>query len=310
MLSDKKIVITGGAGFIGCNLAKELSTNNEVIIVDNLTTGKFENISNLDVNFQKISINDLELLNATFKNADFVFHQAAIPSVPRSIQDPLSTNFANIDGTLKVLLAARDNSVQKVILASSSSVYGNTPFLPKVETMCPNPLSPYATTKLTLEFYAKQFFNIYNLSTTCLRYFNVYGPFQDPTSVYTGVISKFFTNALNNKPLIIFGDGEQSRDFTFIDDVVQANLKTCLSTKANGEVINIACGSKITINRLANEIINVTDSSSDIIYEKARNGDIEHSLADIFKAKELIDYKPVYTLKEGLEKTYNWFISS
>ena len=310
-MKNKKVVITGGCGFIGSNLAEELSKNNEVIIIDDLSTGKITNIKDLlkkeNVKFIEGSITDLNLLQDIFKDVDYVFHQAAIPSVPRSIKDPLSTNNANINGTLNVLIAARDNSVKKVIYACSSSVYGDTPTLPKKESMTPTPLSPYAITKLIGEYYCKVFNSIYNLPTVSLRYFNVYGPRQDPSSEYAAVIPKFIKRVLNNEPPIIYGDGEQTRDFTFVKDVVRANVLAAESSKTGA--FNIGSGKRVTINNLAKMIINLV-GKDDLkpIHDKPRQGDVKHSLADISLAKENIDYEPEYDLHKGLEETIKWYL--
>jgi UDP-glucose 4-epimerase len=307
ILKDFSIVVTGGAGFIGSHLCEDLSKNNRVILIDNLLTGKKENVKDLEVQFLEGSVTDLPFLQRSFKDIDFVFHQAALPSVIRSVHDPITSNFHNITGTLNILLAARDRGVKTVVVASSSSVYGDTPTLPKVESMPPNPLSPYATTKLTAEYYAKQFYQLYGLQTVSLRYFNVFGPKQDPASPYTGVITKFFQAALTDKPLIIFGDGEQSRDFTYVKDVVQANIRAALSERAHGEIINIAKGSRISINELGRLIIEITHSGSELVYSDPRPGDVRHSLADIQKAKDLLGYVPEYSLIDGLKETYKWF---
>ena len=232
-MEGKNIVVTGGAGFIGSNLVRSLTKGNKVIIIDDLSTGKLENIRDLIDNqsiiFIEESITDLNLLNKTFKNVDYVFHQAAVPSVPKSLKDPIKSNYANVNSTLNVLVAARDNKVNKVIFASSSSVYGDTPNLPKREDMTPRPLSPYAVGKISSEYYCMVFSKIYNLPTICLRYFNVYGRRQDPSSNYAAVIPNFINKILNNKPLIIFGDGKQTRDFTYIEDVINANILAATS---------------------------------------------------------------------------------
>mgnify|MGYP000394964556 CR=1 FL=1 len=227
-MKNKKVIVTGGAGFIGSHLAEELAESNEVVVIDNLCTGKLENIKHLIDNekivFKKGDIRDLVFLRREFEGADYVFHQAALPSVPRSIEDPALTNGVNVNGTLNVLIAAKDCEVKKIVYASSSSIYGDTPILPKKEGMLPNPLSPYAVSKLTGEYYCKAFSVVYGLKTVCLRYFNVYGPRQDPTSQYAAVIPRFITRILDNKPPIIYGDGRQTRDFTYVKDVAIANI--------------------------------------------------------------------------------------
>ena len=301
----KKAAVTGGAGFIGSHLAEELARHDYyVTIIDDLSTGKMENLQNLinneNVQFIQSSITDLALLQKFFQGVDYVFHQAAIPSVPRSIENPFASHEANITGTLGVLLAARDNGVKKVIYASSSSVYGDTPTLPKREDMLPNPQSPYAITKLTSEYYCHVFHQVYALPTACLRYFNVYGPRQDPASQYAAVIPRFIQMVYRGSPLIIFDDGEQTRDFTFIKDVVGANILAA-ETDATG-TFNIGRGESISINRLAELIIRLTGNNVEPVHEKARPGDIKHSLADISRAKTF-GYAPGYNLKEGLTET-------
>jgi UDP-glucose 4-epimerase len=304
-----RIVITGGAGFIGSNLTRALSEHNEVVVIDDLSTGYLKNIQEL-INANKIklvrgSIIDIELLQNIFKDVDFVFHQAAIPSVPRSIKNPRRSNDININGTLNVLIAAKDNCVKKVVYASSSSVYGDTPTLPKKEDMNPCPLSPYAVSKLAGEYYCQVFTNVYKLSTISIRYFNVYGPRQDPSSEYVAVIPKFFSKVLNGKSPVIYGDGKQSRDFTFIKDVVCANILAAKS-KATG-VFNIAGGRRISINNLAKSIMKICGKQLETIHDEPRSGDIKHSLADISKAKEKLGYKPKFDLIKGLEETVKWF---
>lgn len=306
-LKNKNIVVTGGAGFIGSNLAEYLSKDNNVYIIDNLLTSKESNLAGFPATFYNHSITDLEFLEEKLSDMDLVFHQAALPSVPRSIKDPIASNLNNIEGTLKILLASYHQKVKKVVAISSSSVYGDTPTLPKEESMPSNPLSPYAITKLTSELYTKQFYTLYNLPTVSLRYFNIFGPKQNPKSQYTGVISKFFMSALNDEPLIILGDGEQSRDFTYVMDAIQANIKAVLSDKADGMVLNIAKGVRTTINELAQIIIDISGSNSIIKHDKPRTGDIRHSLADISRAKQLIGYDPKFTLRDGLKLTYEWF---
>jgi len=304
-----RIVITGGAGFIGSNLATELSKEkeSEVIIVDDLSTGRVSNLEkiNKNINLVRGSITDLQLLKGIFKDVDYVFHQAAIPSVPRSIKDPIASNNANVNGTLNVLVAAKDCNVKKVIYASSSSVYGDTPELPKREDMVPNPLSPYAVTKLLGEYYCKVFNEVYGLKTISLRYFNVYGPRQDPYSDYAAVIPRFINRVLENKPPVIYGDGEQTRDFTFVKDVVRANIQA-MKSDANG-VYNIASGNRISINELANVIMKLMGRNLKPIHEAPREGDIRHSLGDISSAKKTLSYEPQYSVEEGLRRTIKWF---
>jgi len=307
-MNNKRVAITGGAGFIGSNLACELATDNTVIIVDDLSTGRIENIAGLiakeNVTLMQGSILDLHLLTEVFNGIDFVFHQAAIPSVPRSIEDPLSANEVNITGTLNVLIAAKDNNVKKVIFASSSSVYGNTSTLPKVEDMTPNPQSPYALTKLVGEYYCQIFHEIYHLPTICLRYFNIYGPRQDPNSQYAAVIPRFIFMASQSKSPTIYGDGRQTRDFTFIRDAIQANI---VAAKSNATgIFNVGTGSNTCINRLAEAIITIMGKDLRPIYQNARAGDIRNSLADISRAKA-IGYEPRHSLEDGLGETIRRF---
>jgi UDP-glucose 4-epimerase len=302
-----RIVITGGAGFVGSNLSAEFSkeTDNELIIVDDLSTGKMRNIAGLNITFINGSVTDLDLLRGIFKDVDYVFHQAAIPSVPRSIKDPIASNNANITGTLNVLVAAKENNVKKVVYASSSSVYGDTLELPKREDMTPNPLSPYAVTKLVGEYYCNVFRAVYGLKTVSLRYFNVYGPGQDPYSDYAAVIPRFITSVLDNKPPVIYGDGAQTRDFTAIKDVVRANILAARSD-ATG-VYNIANGSRISINELATMIMKITGKNVEPVHDAPRGGDVRHSLGDISKAKRDFGYVPGCSLEEGLRGTIAWF---
>jgi len=303
-MKDKRVVVTGGAGFIGSNLAEELATSNNVIIIDDLSTGRKENTASLlnkdNVKFIQGSILDAKLLQKFFRGIDFVFHLAALPSVPRSVQDPLTTNEVNITGTLNVLIAARDNTVKKVVYASSSSVYGDTPTLPKREDMLPNPQSPYALTKLVGEHYCRIFHQIYRLPTICLRYFNVYGPRQNPDSQYAAVIPRFIARVLRGNPPIIYGDGEQTRDFTYVKDVIQANM-IAAQYDATG-IFNIGRGEGNSINKLAETIINVMEKDLQPVYEPPLPGDIEHSLADISKAKKM-GYSPEFSLEIGLKET-------
>lgn len=300
-----KVVVTGGAGFIGSNLAEELSKKHQVIVLDDLSTGREINIKGLDVEFVKGSITDLSLLNRVFTGVDYVFHEAALPSVQRSVENPLATNEVNIGGTLNVLMAARDQGVKKVMFASSSSVYGDTPTLPKRESMTPAPMSPYAVTKLTGEHYFEVFSSLYGLKMTCLRYFNVFGPRQDPKSQYAAVIPNFITKILNDQSPIIHGDGEQTRDFTFIRDVVHANI---LAMESSSEgVFNIACERRVSLNVLADQIMEIIGERREPIYDAARSGDVRDSLADYALAREHLNYEPGFTLLQGLEETIQWF---
>ena len=308
-MDDAKIVVTGGAGFIGSNLARELSDNNTVIVIDDLSTGKYNNIIYLKKSkkfkFLKGTITDLIFLKKNFKDVDYVFHQAAIPSVPRSIKNPLNTNDTNINGTLNVLIASQENNVKKLVYASSSSAYGNTPILPKKETMIPQPLSPYAVSKLSGEYYCKAFTEVYGLPTASLRYFNVYGPRQNPKGEYAAVIPRFITRILRNENPIIFGDGEQTRDFTYINDVISANILAA-ENKQTG-IFNIGSGRNISINLLAKTIMEICEKRVDLEYKEPVLGDVRDSLADVSKANKKLGYKPKFDLKKGLEETIKWF---
>ena len=309
-MKKKKVIVTGGAGFIGSNLAEELARRgHQVVIIDNLSTGNLENIQPVlpvgQVDFIEGSITNLPLMQKAFSGADYVFHQAALPSVPRSIEDPETTDSVNITGTLNVLIAARDNAVKKLVFSSSSSVYGDTPTLPKTEDMPPNPLSPYAVTKITGEYYCQVFTRIYNLKTVCLRYFNVYGPRQDPKSAYAAVIPLFINAVLSGKSPVIFGDGEQTRDFTFVKDVVEANIQAAESEVTG--VFNLGNSQRITISQLTKLIIDITKNNNvKPVYKDPRPGDIVHSLADTSKAKAF-GYNPRYSLEQGLKETINSF---
>ena len=300
-------MITGGGGFIGSNLAETLSKNNNVTIIDNLSTSRKSNIEELDVEFVEGSVTDLGLLQKNCIGKDYVFHMAALPSVPRSIKEPKLVNEVNITGTLNVLIAAKETKVKKVVYASSSSVYGDTPTLPKVESMPPNPLSPYAVSKLTGEYYCKVFYKVYVFPTTSLRFFNVYGPKQDPKSEYAAVIPRFIQRLSDNKPPIIFGDGEQTRDFTYVGDAIRGTIQAAEADKANGEVVNIATGRRITINELTRKIGSLMGSEIESVHGKPRDGDIHHSLSDISKAKSLLGYEPRYRIDEGLAEAINYF---
>jgi UDP-glucose 4-epimerase len=303
-------VVTGGAGFIGSHITEYLVHNgHDVTIIDNLSTGKRDNIRHLldtpHAHFVQGSITSLNLLKDAFKHADGIFHQVAIPSVPRSIQDPVATNDANVTGTLNVLIAARDGGVRKVVYASSSSVYGDTLTLPKEESMTPNPKSPYAVSKLAGEYYCRVFSEIYGIKTVTLRYFNVFGPRQDPDSEYASVIPKFITKILNHQSPVIFGDGKQTRDFSYVKDVVQANIRA-MESNAQG-VFNVAYGERIDLTTLANTIMDITGITVPVLYESPRLGDIRDSLADITRAKAAFNYEPTFTVKTGLMETIEWY---
>lgn len=304
-IKNKKVVVTGGLGFIGSHIVEELHQNNEVTFVDNESTGKMENITQFKdkVSVKLGDINTIDL-NEIFEGCDYVLHQAALPSVPRSIKDPIRSNEANITGTLKVLNAANDAEVKKVVFASSSSVYGDTPKLPKVETMTINPKSPYAITKATGEMYCKVFGEIYELKTTALRYFNVFGPRQDPNSQYAAVIPKFITSIMKGESPTVYGDGTQSRDFTFVKNVVNANILAAESKETGN--FNIACGRRIILNDLISMINELLGKDIDPKYVNTRPGDIKHSLADINAAKSF-GYNPKDEFKKELEETIEFF---
>ena len=304
-----KYIVTGGSGFIGSHIAEFLARDHEVVILDNLFSGTEENIRHLPgshaVQFVHGSVTDLPLLRKVCDGARGVFHQAAIASVPRSLENPLATNEANVTGTLNVLVAARDAGVKKVVFASSSSVYGETPVLPKREDMTPAPKSPYAVSKLAGEYYCRVFSEVFGLSTVALRYFNVFGPRQDPQSDYAAVIPRFITRILENEPPIIHGDGKQTRDFTYVSDVVQANVKA-MESSADG-VFNIACGRRIDLLALCSVIMEKTGRHPPLRFGDPRPGDVRDSLADISAARDAFGYNPEYTLERGLEETIAWY---
>jgi len=304
-----KYVVTGGAGFIGSHLVDFLSRDNDLIILDNLFSGKMENIAhhtgNERVRFINGSVTDIDLLYQIFEGVGGIFHEAAIASVPRSVKNPIASNETNIAGTLNVLVAAKDCGVRKIVFASSSSVYGDTPVLPKREDMGPHPLSPYAVSKLTGEQYLRVFSELYGIETIALRYFNVFGPRQDPNSEYAAVIPKFITQILSHQSPVIFGDGGQTRDFSYVKDVVQANVRA-MESNAQG-VFNIAYCQRIDLNELARVIMEITGVTVPVLYEPPRIGDIRDSLADITRAKSGFNYDPEYTVKTGLMETIEWY---
>ncbi len=308
-------LITGIGGFIGSSLARALVARGEQVRgVDNFSTGKRENITEIldQIDFHEADIADLAAMRKACAGVDFVLHQAAIPSVPKSVLDPLSSNRANVDGTVNVLVAARDAKVKRVVYAASSSAYGDTPTLPKHETMSPDPISPYAVAKLASEHYMVSFYRCYGLETVALRYFNVFGPRQDPSSPYSGVLAKFITQMLRGEQPTIFGDGEQSRDFTYIDNTVDANLLACHApaSQVAGKVFNIATGRRVTLNETFKALQGLTSYSGQPKYESARDGDIKHSLADISKAQAALGYKPTVDFEEGLRRTVEWYRKS
>lgn len=305
-------LVTGVAGFIGSSLARALLSRGEQVRgVDNLSTGKKENLIEIAdrVDFREADINDPDAMRQACTGVDFVLHQAAVPSVPKSVLDPVGSNRANVDGTVNVLVAARDAKVKRVVYAASSSAYGDTPTLPKVETMRPDPISPYAVAKLAGESYMVSFYRCYQLETVCLRYFNVFGPRQDPSSPYSGVLARFITLMLQGEQPTIFGDGEQSRDFTYIDNVVEGNLLACKApaSQVAGEVFNLATGRRVTLNETYNALQQLTSYTGRPKYGPARGGDVKHSLADISKASAALGYRPIVHFEEGLRHTVEWY---
>lgn len=303
----KKVVVTGGAGFIGSHLTEALVVSGyHVTVLDDLSAGKLDNIRGIlpEIEFMEGSVNNFPLLGELFRDVDYVFHHAAIASVPQSLDDPRTIHDINATGTLNVLLASSENKVKRLIFASSSAVYGDDPGLPKKEDMTPCPLSPYAVSKLSGEHYCQVFAQVYNLPCVSLRYFNVYGPRQDPNSQYSAAIPKFISRTLADKPAVIFGDGEQTRDFTFVNDVVKANILAVQSDVCG--VFNVSCGISVTVNELIGVITELTGKKPAAIHKEARLGDVKHSLADISKA-EMFGYGPKYSLEDGLEETIKWF---
>jgi len=323
-------LVTGGGGFIGSHLVGALIQRGDVVrVLDNFSTGRRENLEEIVKRYSLIvnrdyiwtdpssrftskqcrltiiegDIRNLETCRKAMEGVSYILHQAALPSVPRSISDPITTHEVNVNGTLNLLMSAKEAGVERFIYASSSSVYGDSPTLPKVETMIPRPLSPYAASKLMGEYYCQVFKHVWGVATICLRYFNIYGPRQDPTSQYAAVIPKFITALLKDQPPTIYGDGEQSRDFTFIDDCVQANLLGCRAATLKEGIFNIACGNQVTINQLYKELAGLIETEISPDYTDPRPGDVRHSLADIHQAKTLLNYQPRFAIQEGLQRT-------
>lgn len=306
----EKFLVTGGAGFIGSNICRRLVAEGcDVRVIDNLITGKKSNLDGIldKIDFIEADMGDPDAARAAMKDMDIVLHQGAVPSVPRSVDEPDVTHQHCVNATFTLLLAARDSKIKRFVYAASSSAYGDSPVMPKVETMITNPKSPYAAAKLFGEYYCSVFAQVYGLDTISLRYFNVFGPYQDPTSQYAAAIPAFVTAILRGQSPTIYGDGEQSRDFTYIDNVVQANLMAARAPKTNGEVVNIACGDKITVNAIIDMINKMTGNNVVPHYVPARPGDVKHSLADITKARTLIGFEPVISFKDGLEKAICWY---
>jgi nucleoside-diphosphate-sugar epimerase len=315
MFVMSQYLITGIAGFIGSSIARELLSRGERVRgLDNFATGRLENIAEIrnGIDFREADITDLEAMREACLGVDYVLHQAAIPSVPKSVLDPLGSNLANVDGTVNVLVAARDAKVKRVVYAASSSAYGDTPTLPKHEDMRPDPISPYAVAKLASEHYMISFYRCYGLETVCLRYFNIFGPRQDPSSPYSGVLAKFTTQMLRLEQPTINGDGEQSRDFTYIDNAVEANLLACTAPaqKAAGQMFNVATGRRVTLNETFKVLQDLTGYKGQPKHGPDREGDVKHSLADISKAEEGLGYRPLVDFEEGLRRTVEWYRES
>ena len=307
----EKVLVTGGAGFIGSNIVDALLTDGayEVRVLDNFSTGHRSNLAHCikDIELVEGDIRDMEIVETAVSGVDMILHEAALPSVPRSIIAPITSNDVNVGGTLKLLSAAHKAGVKRVVMASSSSVYGDTPTLPKDESMTPKPLSPYAVTKLTGEYYLNVFAKLYALETLAIRYFNVFGPRQDPTSQYSGVISKFINAALSREKYQVNGDGSQARDFTYISNVVNANLLALKTNKLNGEVVNVACGEKYTLLDIIEEIDKAVGIKLPIEYNQARPGDVKYSQAAIGAAEDILGYRPTIGFSEGLKRTVAWY---
>jgi UDP-glucose 4-epimerase len=306
----EKFLVTGGAGFIGSNICKKLVSDGCFVrIVDNLLTGKKSNLKDFfdKLEFIEADMGDEEVARTAMKDIDVVVHQGALPSVPRSVDDPAATHKHCVDATFTLLLAARDTGVKRFVYASSSSVYGDTPTLPKVETMLPQPLSPYAVGKLVGEYYCSVFYKVFDLETISLRYFNVFGPHQDPASQYAAAIPAFVTDILKDTPPTVFGDGLQSRDFTYVDNVVEANLLAARARHTAGEVVNIACAQAVTVNETIEIINTVVGKNIKPVYKDPRPGDVKHSLADISAAEKLIGFRPKVPFKQGLQLAIDFY---
>ena len=306
----EKFLVTGGAGFIGSSICRRLvSEGCFVRVVDNLLTGKRSNLAGImdRIDFVEADMGDAEVARSAVKDVDVILHQGALPSVPRSVDDPAATHQHCVDATFTLLMAARDAGLRRFVYAASSSAYGDTPTLPKVETMPTDPLSPYAVGKLVGEYYCSVFSKVFGLETISLRYFNVFGPHQDPTSQYAAAIPAFVTAILKDTPPTIYGDGEQSRDFTYIDNVVEANLLAARAETTNGEVVNVACGQAITVNAIIALINDLLGKDVKPIYDPPRPGDVKHSLADISAAQALIGFEPTVPFRQGLENSIDWY---
>ena len=308
-----RFLLTGGAGFIGSHIVKRLVGEGAVVrVVDNLSTGQVARLDNLrcSIEYVEADLADNLVSDEVVKDVDYVLHQAAVPSVQRSVCDPVGTNRANVTATLNLLESCRKAKVRRFVYAASSSAYGDTEVLPKSEEMPPNPLSPYALQKLAGEHYCKLYYSLYGLETVCLRYFNVFGPGQDPHSEYSAVIPKFISKLLINEPITVYGDGEQSRDFTYVENVVDANLLALQATKACGKVLNVGCGERITLNTLIQLLEEIVGVKAKVSYSASKPGDVRHSLADINLARRLLEYEPKVMVKEGLRRTVEAFVKS
>ena len=308
-----RFLLTGGAGFIGSHIVKRLVGEGAVVrVVDNLSTGQVARLENLrcSIEYVEADLADNLVSDEVVKDVDYVLHQAAIPSVQRSVCDPIGTNRANVTATLNLLESCRKAKVRRFVYAASSSAYGDTEVLPKSEEMPPNPLSPYALQKLVGEHYCKLYYSLYGLETVCLRYFNVFGPGQDPHSEYSAVIPKFISKLLINELITVYGDGEQSRDFTYVENVVDANLLALQATKACGKVLNVGCGERITLNTLIQLLEEIVGVKAKVSYSASKPGDVRHSLADINLARRLLEYEPKVMVKEGLRRTVEAFVKS
>ena len=305
-------LITGVAGFIGSNLAHELVRRGEKVLgFDNFATGKRENVQELDGNieFRELDLLDAGAVAEACRGVDFILHQAAIPSVPKSVADPVTSHNVNINGTLNLLMGARTAGVKRVVYAASSAAYGDTPTLPKREDMLPNPISPYAVQKLTGELYMSSFTRVYGMQTVSLRYFNIFGPRQDPSSQYSGVLAKFISQMLAGNTCTIFGDGEQSRDFTYIENAVNANLLACAAPaeKVSGRMFNVATGTRFSLNETFRTLASIIGYKNEPQYAEPRAGDVKHSLAEISRAREAMGYQPTVNFEDGLRRTVEWY---
>jgi nucleoside-diphosphate-sugar epimerase len=307
-----RYLVTGGAGFIGSNTVDELVRRGEsVVVLDDLSSGKEENLAEVrnKITFIKGSVTEIETVRKAIQEADYVLHLAARTSVPRSVKDPLETNRINIDGTLNVLVAARDAKIKRIVFAASSSAYGETPTLPKIESMVPQPISPYGVTKYVGELYLQTFGRCYGMENVSLRYFNIFGPRQDPGSPYSGVLAKFCTSFLDDTQPVVFGDGEQTRDFTFVENAVQANLLACEAANASGRVFNVGTGGRVSLNQVLRTLAKLSGNHLEAKYDPPREGDIRDSQADISAAREYLGYAPSVPFEEGLERTLEWYKS-